>query len=61
MVEEVANAEGAVQARVLIADDQPDILEDWACCSETTATRSKQSVRLQRSGRRLGEANSTCS
>ncbi len=27
MVEEVANAEGAVQARVLIADDQPDILE----------------------------------
>jgi len=27
MVEEVVNAEGAVQARVLIADDQPDILE----------------------------------
>jgi len=27
MVEEVANAEGVAQARVLIADDQPDILE----------------------------------
>ena len=27
MVEEVANLEGAAQARVLIADDQPDILE----------------------------------